>query len=154
MYTTIIWATDGSAGADLALEEALRLAGLTDARVVAVHADRRLSGRASGWPVLADEDDLRQRIRGQVGLVRADGADIDIVVRTTRGEPADLVAAIASELGADLIVCGTRGLGVLSGLLGSFTQRLLHVAPCPVLAVPEHAAVAAGTERAKAGADA
>ena len=154
MYTTIIWATDGSAGADLALEEALRLAGLTGARVVAVHADRRLNGRASGWPVLADEDDLRQRIRGQVAQVRADGVDIDIVVRKTRHDPADVVATIASELGADLIVCGTRGLGALSGLLGSFTQRLLHVAPCPVVAVPERAAVASGAERVEAGADA
>jgi nucleotide-binding universal stress UspA family protein len=39
--------------------------------------------------------------------------------------------------GADVVVVGTRGHTAIGGLLlGSVTQRLLHVAPCPVLAVP------------------
>jgi nucleotide-binding universal stress UspA family protein len=39
-----------------------------------------------------------------------------------------------------VIVVGTRGRTPLAGLvLGGVTQRLLHIAPCPVLAVPpEH----------------
>jgi nucleotide-binding universal stress UspA family protein len=50
-------------------------------------------------------------------------------------------AELALELDADLIVCGTRGRGALVGaFLGSFTHRLLHVAPCPVLAVQGSAA--------------
>ena len=47
------------------------------------------------------------------------------------------MAAIADELGGDVIVCATHGRGALAGaLLGSFTHRLLHVARCPVLVVP------------------
>ena len=57
-------------------------------------------------------------------------------------EPADLIADVAHESDADLIVVGTRGHGRVAGmLLGSVTQRLLHVAPCPVLAVPAKVAV-------------
>ena len=151
MYETIIWATDGSDGADLALAEALRLAVLTDSRVVAVHCDQRLNGRAMAWPALPDEDDRRAKIRRQVAELRADGVEIVVVMRKSHREAADVVAEIAADLGADLIACGTRGLGAFSGaFLGSFTQRLLHVAPCPVLAVCERAAAAAKPERKKA----
>jgi nucleotide-binding universal stress UspA family protein len=38
---------------------------------------------------------------------------------------------------SDAIVVGTRGHTPIAGLLvGSVTQRLLHIAPCPVIVVP------------------
>jgi nucleotide-binding universal stress UspA family protein len=138
MYDTIIWATDGSEGAELALAEARRLAELTGGRIVAVHCDERLTGRAMEWPALADEDDVRARIRRRFDELKADGVDVDLVMRESHREPADVVAEISAEEDADLIVCGTRGAGRFAGaFLGSFALRLLHVAPCPVLAVRE-----------------
>jgi nucleotide-binding universal stress UspA family protein len=155
MYQTIIWATDGSEGAESALEEALSLAHLSGGHLIAVHCDQRFNGRAGGWPGRVDEEDLRTKIRRKVDELKADDIDIDVVIRRSRQEAADTIAAAAAELDADIIVCGTRGLGALSGaFLGSFTQRLLHIAPCPVLAVGprselnavlHHAATGAGT---------
>jgi nucleotide-binding universal stress UspA family protein len=56
----------------------------------------------------------------------------DSVPRVLRGK-----AAVARDTPADVIVVGTRGHGRVAGLLlGSVTQRLLHIAPCPILAVP------------------
>jgi nucleotide-binding universal stress UspA family protein len=47
------------------------------------------------------------------------------------------IAEIAVEVDGDVIVVGTRGHSAFSGaILGSITQRLLHFAHCPVLAVP------------------
>jgi nucleotide-binding universal stress UspA family protein len=136
-YETILWASDGSEGADAALDEALRIPAFAHAHVIAVHCDQRLDGRFGNWPVLADEEDIHARLRGRVDELMSRGIDVELVVRHGHAEPADAVAAIASARGADLIVCGTRGLGALGRFVrGSFTQRLLHVAPCAVLAVP------------------
>jgi nucleotide-binding universal stress UspA family protein len=154
MYKTIIWATDGSEGANRALQEALQLSKISGARIVAVHADQRLQGRAGDWPLLADEDDLRLEIRRQVDALKREGIDIELVVRPGHQNAAHIVAAVAEELKGDVIVCGTRGLGALSGaFLGSFTKHLLHIAPCPVLAVRKSKPVvtAPGREKAQIG---
>lgn len=136
MYTTIIWATDGSEEADFALAEARHLSEMTGARLVAVHCDQRLNGRLSAWPVLPDEDDRRLKIGRQVDALQEAGVDIDLVIRHSHQEAADVVASVAAELGGDVIVCGTRGLGAFTGtFVGSVAQRLLRIAPCPVLTV-------------------
>ncbi len=140
MSKTIIWATDGSDGADAALEAALRLVETGGCHIVAAHCDQLLTGRAGSWHVFGDEDERLIRIHRRATRLRGAGVEVDLIVRRTHREPADVIARVADEVAADLIVCGTRGLGAVSGVfLGSFTKRLLHVAPCPVLAVPQTA---------------
>jgi nucleotide-binding universal stress UspA family protein len=57
--------------------------------------------------------------------------------KTAVGKPAEVLAQLAQSEDADLIVVGTRGHSSVAGLLlGSVTQRLLHIASVPVLAVP------------------
>ena len=137
MYETIVWATDGSGGADAALAEARRLAELTGARILAVHCDQRMTGRAGAWSVLPDEDDRRGRIRREVEAARHEGVPIDLVVVPSRRSPAETVTAVAAERDAQLIVCSTRGRrAVAAAALGSFTHRILRLAPCPVVVVP------------------
>jgi nucleotide-binding universal stress UspA family protein len=148
MYKTIIWATDGSEGASSALREALTLAGLARGHIIAVHCDQRLNGRAGAWPKRTDEVELRTQIAHKVEALQQDGVDIELVIRRSHREAADVVAATAAELGGDMIVCGTRGLAAFAGaFLGSFTQRLLHVTPCPVVAVPERCVVSGTSKR-------
>lgn len=137
MYKKIIWATDGSVASDLALGEARRLARANAGRIVAVHGDERVAGRALPYPALADEDEMFAKIRRQVEQLRRRGVDIELVVRQSHGHLADTVASIADELGGEVIVCGRGGRGAHANApVGSFVHRLLRVARCPVLAVP------------------
>jgi nucleotide-binding universal stress UspA family protein len=78
--------------------------------------------------------------------VQALAKQTDAVVRS--GSPADEIIRTASELGADLIVMGSRGLGsTRSVLLGSVSDRVLHLAHCPVLVVPPHEPAQPGKQK-------
>ncbi len=143
MSKTIIWATDGSDSADRALQSAKSLGVCDDAALVVVHSEDYLIGpRSMGpTPVRADEPELKARIESQVDTLRKEGVSATLrLVNGVAPGTAHGIAEVAEELGADLIVVGTRGHSPVAGLLlGSVTQRLLHVAPCPVLAVPAKA---------------
>ena len=138
MFKTILWATDGSETAARALPYALGLTEADKAKLVVAHAREIFVGRGGGYPVLADESELREQIGHQVEELRSGGLDATFIVRTcTAGHAARTIAEIAEEVGADLIVVGTHGYGRVAGLLvGSVTQGLLHAGVCPVLAVP------------------
>jgi nucleotide-binding universal stress UspA family protein len=138
MFKTVLWATDGSETAARALPYALDLAETGRSKLVVAHVREIYVGRGGGYPVLADESELRERIGHQVESLRDGGIDATFVVRTrTSGHAAGAIAEIAGEVEADLIVVGTHGYGRVAGmLLGSVTQGLLHTGVCPVLAVP------------------
>jgi nucleotide-binding universal stress UspA family protein len=138
MFDVIIWASDGSEHADRALEYAGGLAEADGSRLIALHVKEVTLGRAGGYPVQVDEEEVEQKVQRQAHDLKDSGIDAAYEERgTTAGGAAHAIADAAKDAGAGLIVAGTRGQGPVSGLLlGSVTQRLLHVAPCPVLAVP------------------
>jgi len=101
--------------------------------------------------MVVNEDEIDDKIKRQAGAV-ADESGINAtlhMVGTTSQNVARNIAEVAEEAGADLVVVGTRGHSAIVGaILGSVTQRLLHLAPCPVLAVPPSKSTAAGAPAA------
>lgn len=139
MFKTIVWATDGSKLADSALPLVTELARRNGSKIVAFHAKELFrGGRLSGGPILADEGELQAKIEKQVSSLREAGFVTELKVEATyRHRIPQLIADAASESCADVIVIGTHGRGVAAtALLGSVAKGLLHVAPCPVLAIP------------------
>lgn len=57
--------------------------------------------------------------------------------RALGGVPGAAIVEACEEVGADLLIAGSRGYGpVFRVLLGSVSTQLAHKAPCPVLVVP------------------
>jgi nucleotide-binding universal stress UspA family protein len=148
MFRTIVWATDGSELADGALEQVRELARHHHSRIVAVHANEQLRGRASGYPALADEPELETKIGKQVEELRSIGIDARFVIETGNRDAATLIAEAADEVDADLIVVATHGHGgFTAALMGSVARALCHTSGRPVLVVPPPRSVARKAEK-------
>ena len=140
MYEKVMWATDGSEVADRALVHAKALAAGGGGSVIVVYCQEfTLPGKGGGsFPVHADEAEIQEKIERQVAELSKNGTEATLQrTRSPVGNAAHAIAELATQDDVDVIVVGTRGRTPLSGLLlGGVTQRLLHIAPCPVLAVP------------------
>ncbi|TAK78190.1 MAG: universal stress protein [Aquabacterium sp.] len=145
MYERILVPIDGSPTSDRGLEEAIRMARLTQARLRLVHVVDEFPfvlGADTLAPYTADVLSLL-REAGEGVLARAKakalagGIAVDTVLHDTfQGRVCDLVVADANDWHADLIVIGTHGRhGVERVLLGSDAEQILRVAPVPVLLV-------------------
>jgi nucleotide-binding universal stress UspA family protein len=134
---TLIVPIDGS-GSERALLAAEKLATQFDARLVLVHVQQLIVGRRGGrLSAHVNEAGRLARVRELVARLRTDGFDAELEThRTSLEHPANIIADAAKRHDADAIVLATRGHTPVIGLLASsVAQRLLHIAPCPVVAV-------------------
>lgn len=105
------------------------------------------SGREDeGGPTYAQLEELSaQRAKEVLAEGEALAGELGLAVRPraqrARSSVPETILEVADELDADLIVTGTHGgRAVVSGLLGSVSNSLVHNARRPVLVVPEHGA--------------
>ena len=137
MMKNILVPVDGSEGADRAIEKAVMLAKLCNAKVNFLYVANinQLAINA----VLSDAILDSVTKAGNVILERAmemvpEGVEKESFSDT--GLPAVVVLDFAESNNIDLIVMGSRGLGVVKGvLLGSVSQYVVEQAKCPVLVV-------------------
>jgi nucleotide-binding universal stress UspA family protein len=134
-FRTIAVAYDDTeeAKAALARAEALALACRATIVLYTVSAPPTVVPGATGYtPAIAPE-------AGPIvtKAVKAVDERLAATGRALGGTPALTIAAACEEVGADLVVAGSRGYGpVMRVLIGSVSTQLLHKAPCPVLVVP------------------
>src|SRR5919199_2532736 len=149
--TRILLAIDGSEEAALATQTAVDIAQKTGSELHVVHA--RLMLPWTGYPVAqtpttntVDEQEARERVMRwldeQVERIKAEGGDV-AQAHLRLGRPdegiitvAEEIVSLAEEIGAGLIVVGSRGLGgIRRALMGSVSDSVVQHAHCPVLVV-------------------
>jgi nucleotide-binding universal stress UspA family protein len=138
----ILLATDGSEEAELAARTAADLATKTGSELHLVHVlvlppetlydpfgtDAREEFEKRGRARL---EELTEKLEASGGAV--EGAHFRV------GSPDAEIVAQAEELGADMVVLGSRGLGVMRrALMGSVSDSVVRHAHCPVLVVREY----------------
>jgi len=144
MYNRILVPVDGSATSNLGLAEAIKLAKLTGARLLLLHAVDIAAisltpEAATAAPGLFDamRDAGEQVVSKAKATVESAGLTAEtILVDTLSGRVSDLVVDHAQKWRADLIVIGTHGRrGVSRLLIGSDAEQIVRAAPVPVLLV-------------------
>jgi nucleotide-binding universal stress UspA family protein len=141
MGEAIVVGTDGSESAKEAVNEAIRLAKAFDAELHVVSAYKPLrgahvsgapEGAAKVWQPLPDSQ-VEAILQEAAAAVRL--RDVAVKTHTSQEEPADALLSIASEVGANLIVVGNRGMQGARRVLGSVPNKVAHHASCNVLIV-------------------
>ena len=144
-YHQILVPVDGSPTSEKALDEAIRLAQLTGARLRLLHVVDEL-GYVNGFePAMNYLNDIipLMRVAGEK-LLSHDrqkaldkGVEVDsVLIDEGSGRIFEHVAEQATRLKADLIVVGSHGRrGIGRILLGSDAEQIVRHAPVPVLVV-------------------
>jgi nucleotide-binding universal stress UspA family protein len=144
----IIVATDGSPGAECAVEKAVLLAqalgeSLTVFAAWQVPTSTFAYGQVAWTPELAEAERERAERAAESAAAIAADANVNVEVVVRQGMPVDQILQLADERDAALIVLGSHGWGAIKRMwFGSVSTRVLHDAHRPVLVVPSDPAVA------------
>jgi nucleotide-binding universal stress UspA family protein len=131
--TNVLLATDGSKDAALANQAAIDLSNQSGAELHVIYVGQSsITQSPHEYEAAAREriDELAKAIEDAGGTVTETHLRID-----THGTMEDEhIVGLAEELGVDLIVVGSRGLGGLKrALMGSVSESVVRHAHCPVL---------------------
>lgn len=145
----ILFPTDFSENARNAFVYALEVAFLLKAKITTVHAYV-----APERPLLAGQfkdkndrkvHDVFSYYKIEVEKLRAVAEElnlgqVEMKHELIEGKVGEVIAKVAMEVAADLIVMGTKGsTNIKTALFGSTTTKMLKYAPCSVLIIPENA---------------
>ena len=139
----IMVATDGSPGANRAVDTAAKLAKAVDSDLVIVTVGGYISSAELRRLASTDGNtsEVLKSASNQI-LKQARKRALRIGVTAPKlqfgwGDPAETIIDTIRREKADILVVGRRGRGRLSGLLlGSVSQKLASLAPCTVMVVP------------------
>ncbi len=142
MFKKILVPVDGSLGSQAAFTKTVEIARANKSEVIVLNVTMTAESfwRYSPYGHGIDRDDL-VKIGEKViadSIKDAEHQDINITTRVKLGSPELEILEEACLEKVDLIIMGSRGLGVFAGtLLGRVSERVLKMASCPVLIIKD-----------------
>jgi universal stress protein A len=131
----ILTPTDFSAPAHQAVTAAFELAQTFGAKLSLLHV---IEVPGYAIEVALPLEELERDARRELALLlpEADAAHVDVTRLVDMGVPSQNIVETATAEQVDLLVMATHGRTGLSHLvLGSVTERVIRLAPCPVLTI-------------------
>ena len=128
---------DFSHDSEHAVEAAIGLAQQFEARVTLLHAIHIPEAAEVNLAAYMDKirSEADQSMTSRLQRVQEAGVTAEAV--TVIGAPSQTIVDTARDRRADLIVMGTHGrTGLRHMLIGSVAERVVRLAPCPVMVVP------------------
>ncbi len=146
---TILVPTDFSEHAQRAFERACDLAGQLGAKLFLLHVQTesalRIAIKEGLFAHCSTDEEIQNAVEQLIGqrfsktLSGVDTSNLAIEQTSRRGDPGVLIPAYAQEIGADLVVVGRRGAGLIEDMrvavIGSVTESVIRKSPCPVMVV-------------------
>lgn len=145
-FRRLLVPVDFSPNSARALDTAIELAQRFGAELHVLHAYEIPVGPAMAYGISFPQelgDEVRDAAARRLAKAwqKVEAAGVKGETHLTQATAAEAIAETAKQLSADLIVMGTRGLsGFKHVLLGSVAERVLRLAPCPVLTVKQEPA--------------
>ena len=137
--TKILLATDGPSHTELARNTAVAMANSTDSELHVVTVAPGYPSYDVNIPQVVEQlrEQAQKILDDQVEKVEQTGGKVaGKHLRIAERHRAQQIVRVAEEIGADLIVMGSRGLGgVRRALMGSVADSVVRYAHCPVLVV-------------------
>jgi len=139
----VVVGTDGSSTAQRAVARAAALCAALNARLVVVSAyNNRAPGGAAATGIATDASFVMAQLttaetvaEAAVEAARVAGVT-DIVARAEAGEPAESLLRVVNELGADLLVVGSKGMQSTARFLsGPIANKVSKKVSCDLLIV-------------------
>jgi nucleotide-binding universal stress UspA family protein len=140
-FKRILVPSDFSEHSTAALEAAIEIAGAFDSKLHLLHCYQIQPGGISPYGIAIPSSyfaDIRDAASQQLAEWQEKHVPAEIAVEASMMSevPSEAILKTAAEIGADLIVMGTRGLsGFKHVILGSVAERTIRFAPCPVMTV-------------------
>lgn len=139
-YSTIVVGTDGSESSLLAVRRAAALAAAFDATLVigcAYYADQDAAVQAVRMDskTVVGDSPAQQNLESAVAAAKEEGCtSVETAIKA--GSPVEALMGIVTDVKADLLVVGNRGINSLTGwLLGSVPADVARQSDCDVMIV-------------------